>query len=58
MGRKRALEEKKLVREEARNAERLAMQSFQNKDAVLEVYMKVLFHKLLCYLGSAKHGDL
>ncbi|KAG6767500.1 hypothetical protein POTOM_028705 [Populus tomentosa] len=38
----RALEEKKSVREEARNAERLAMQSFEAKTAVLEVYTKAL----------------
>ncbi|CAK7355266.1 unnamed protein product [Dovyalis caffra] len=36
----RALEEKKSVREETRNAERLAMQSFEAKTAVLEVYTK------------------
>lgn len=35
------MEEKKSVREEARNAERLAMQSFEAKTAVLEVYTKV-----------------
>ncbi|KAJ6683531.1 hypothetical protein OIU85_007241, partial [Salix viminalis] len=46
----RALEEKKSVREDARSAERLAMQSFQAKTDVLEVYTKVLFHKLPCYL--------
>ncbi|XP_050208771.1 kinetochore protein NUF2 homolog isoform X2 [Mercurialis annua] len=38
----RALEEKKLVREEVKNAERLAMQSFQEKSAILEVYTKTL----------------
>ncbi|PSS29160.1 Kinetochore protein NUF2 [Actinidia chinensis var. chinensis] len=36
----RALEEKKLVRIEAKNAERAAMQSFQEKTAVHEVYTK------------------
>lgn len=36
----RALEEKKSVRQDARNAERLAMQSFQAKTDVLEVYTK------------------
>ncbi|XP_021907389.1 probable kinetochore protein NUF2 [Carica papaya] len=36
----RALEEKKSVREQAKNAERSAMQSFQEKTATLEVYMK------------------
>ncbi|KAJ6691078.1 MEMBRALIN/KINETOCHORE PROTEIN NUF2 [Salix koriyanagi] len=46
----RALEEKKSVREDARSAERLAMQSFQAKTDVLELYTKVLFHKLPCYL--------
>ncbi|KAF9679053.1 hypothetical protein SADUNF_Sadunf07G0100000 [Salix dunnii] len=39
---KRALEEKRPVREEARNAERLAMQSFEAKTAVLEVHTKAL----------------
>uniref|UniRef100_A0A6N2MM52 Uncharacterized protein n=1 Tax=Salix viminalis TaxID=40686 RepID=A0A6N2MM52_SALVM len=38
----RALEEKRPVREEARNAERLAMQSFEAKTAVLEVHTKAL----------------
>lgn len=37
----RALEEKKLAREEARNAERLAMQKFHEKTALVEVYSKV-----------------
>ncbi|CAL0306517.1 unnamed protein product [Lupinus luteus] len=37
----RALEEKKLVREEARNTERLAMQNFHEKTALVEVYSKV-----------------
>ncbi|MED6185818.1 hypothetical protein PIB30_060757, partial [Stylosanthes scabra] len=37
----RALEEKKLAREEARKAERLAMQTFHEKTAQLEVYSKV-----------------
>ncbi|KAK7290609.1 hypothetical protein RIF29_05155 [Crotalaria pallida] len=37
----RALEEKKLVREEARNAERLAMQNFHEKTALVEIYSKV-----------------
>ncbi|EEF33107.1 kinetochore protein NUF2 homolog [Ricinus communis] len=38
----RALEEKKSVWEEVKNAERLAMQSFQEKTAILEVYSKTL----------------
>ncbi|KAJ6741070.1 MEMBRALIN/KINETOCHORE PROTEIN NUF2 [Salix purpurea] len=38
----RVLEEKRQVREEARNAERLAMQSFEAKTAVLEVHTKAL----------------
>ncbi|XVF30594.1 hypothetical protein REPUB_Repub16aG0071600 [Reevesia pubescens] len=38
----RALEEKKVARDEAKNAERLAMQSFQEKTAILEVYSKAL----------------
>ncbi|XP_057422081.1 kinetochore protein NUF2 homolog [Lotus japonicus] len=37
----RALEEKKLAREEARNAERLYMQTFHEKSALVEVYSKV-----------------
>ncbi|KAK4343291.1 hypothetical protein RND71_036385 [Anisodus tanguticus] len=36
----RALEEKKSFQAETRNAERAAMQSFQNKTAILEVYTK------------------
>lgn len=40
---KRALEEKKSVREEAKNNERLAMQSFQEKTAIVEVYTKVIY---------------
>lgn len=42
-GMKRALEEKKLAREEARNAERLYMQTFHEKSALVEVYSKVFF---------------
>ncbi|KAB2078991.1 hypothetical protein ES319_A06G200500v1 [Gossypium barbadense] len=38
----RALEEKKLARDEAKYAERLAMQSFQEKTATVEVYSKAL----------------
>ncbi|KAI3715706.1 hypothetical protein L6452_22692 [Arctium lappa] len=37
----RALEEKKAVQVEAKNAERAAMQSFHEKTAILEVYTKV-----------------
>ncbi|KAE8721423.1 Detected protein of confused Function [Hibiscus syriacus] len=36
----RALEEKKLARDEAKNAERSAMESFQQKTATIEVYSK------------------
>ncbi|CAL1385526.1 unnamed protein product [Linum trigynum] len=36
----KAIEEKRSIREEARNAERLAMQSFQEKTSVLELYSK------------------
>lgn len=36
----RALEEKKLAREEARNAERLAMQTFHEKTTLVEVFSK------------------
>ncbi|XP_030476821.2 kinetochore protein NUF2 homolog [Syzygium oleosum] len=45
-----SLEEKKLVREEARNAENLAKQSFEDKNAVMEVYTKV-FKKLSKHLA-------
>ncbi|KAK8593906.1 hypothetical protein V6N12_045979 [Hibiscus sabdariffa] len=38
----RALEEKKLARDEAKNAERSAMQSFQQKTATVEVYSKAI----------------
>jgi len=38
---KRALEEKKLAREEARNAERLAMHNFHEKTSHVEVISKV-----------------
>ncbi|KAL0541111.1 hypothetical protein IC582_021146 [Cucumis melo] len=37
----RALEEKKLAREEAKNAEKLAMQACQEKTGIVEVYSKV-----------------
>ncbi|RHN42784.1 putative kinetochore protein Nuf2 [Medicago truncatula] len=37
----RALEEKKLAREKARNAERLVMHNFHKKTALVEVYAKV-----------------
>lgn len=37
----RALEEKKLARDEARNAERLAMHNFHEKTALVEVFSKV-----------------
>ncbi|KAK9270186.1 hypothetical protein L1049_025762 [Liquidambar formosana] len=36
----RALEEKKVIRIEAKNSERLAMQSYQEKSAIFEVYSK------------------
>ncbi|TKY60161.1 Kinetochore protein nuf2 [Spatholobus suberectus] len=36
----RALEEKKIARDEARNAERLAMQAFHEKTALVEVFSK------------------
>ncbi|KAI3412608.1 uncharacterized protein J3R85_017138 [Psidium guajava] len=44
-----SLEEKKIVREEARTAENLAKQSFEDKNAVMEVYTKV-FKKLSKHL--------
>ncbi|KAH1250944.1 Kinetochore protein NUF2 [Glycine max] len=47
----RALEEKKLAREEARNAERLAMQAFHEKTALVEVFSKV-------YKKMSKHNKL
>jgi len=36
------LEEKKALQMEAKDSERLAMQSFQEKTAILEVYTKVI----------------
>ncbi|XP_039067642.1 kinetochore protein NUF2 homolog [Hibiscus syriacus] len=45
----RALEEKKLTRDEAKNAERSAMQSFQQKTATVEVYSKE-FNNCIPYL--------
>ncbi|ESW31578.1 hypothetical protein PHAVU_002G249700 [Phaseolus vulgaris] len=47
----RALEEKKLAREEARNAEKLAMQAFHEKTALVEVFSKV-------YKKMSKHYKL
>ncbi|PHT51282.1 hypothetical protein CQW23_11029 [Capsicum baccatum] len=44
----KALEEKKSVQAEIRNAERAAMQSFQNKTAILEVYTKTAIHDWAC----------
>jgi len=43
---KRALEEKKLARDEARNAERLAMHNFHEKTALVEVFSKVRCHRM------------
>lgn len=37
----RALEEKKSVREAAKNAEKIALQSYQDKNAIVELYTKV-----------------
>jgi len=48
---KRALEEKKLAREEARNAERLAMQAFHEKTALVEVFSKVFCQRLGLFLS-------
>lgn len=39
---KRTLDEKKLAREEAKNAERSAMQSFHNKNEMVDVYTEVI----------------
>lgn len=47
----RALEEKKLAREEAKNAEKLAMQAFQEKTGIVEVYSKVS-RKMLKHLAQ------
>ncbi|KAL2338472.1 hypothetical protein Fmac_012918 [Flemingia macrophylla] len=47
----RALEEKKIAREEARNGERLAMQAFHNKTALVDVSSKV-------YKKMSKHYKL
>lgn len=47
----RALEEKKLAREEAKSAERLAMQAFQEKTGIVEVYSKVS-RKMLKHLAQ------
>ncbi|KAL9329536.1 hypothetical protein ACSQ67_004539 [Phaseolus vulgaris] len=47
----RALEEKKLAREEARNAEKIAMQAFHEKTALVEVFSKV-------YKKMSKHYKL
>ncbi|KAK7399677.1 hypothetical protein VNO78_10865 [Psophocarpus tetragonolobus] len=47
----RALEENKLAREEARNAERLAMQAFHEKTALVEVFSKA-------YKKMSKHYKL
>jgi len=47
---KRALEENKLAREEARNAERLAMQAFHEKTARVEVFSKVCYCRMDLFL--------
>jgi len=47
---KRALEEKKLAREEARNAERLARQAFHEKTTVVEVVSKVFYRHIGSFL--------
>jgi len=47
---KRALEEKKLAREEARNAEKLAMQAFHEKTALVEVFSKVFLSQTGSFL--------
>ncbi|XP_020213293.1 kinetochore protein NUF2 homolog [Cajanus cajan] len=47
----RALEEKKIAREEARNGERSAMQAFHNKSALVDVFSKV-------YKKMSKHYTL
>ncbi|KAK2966655.1 hypothetical protein RJ640_002353, partial [Escallonia rubra] len=51
----RALEEKRLIQVEAKNAERAAMQSFHDKTAILEVYTKAC-KKLLKH--SAQMQDI
>ncbi|KAL3515627.1 hypothetical protein ACH5RR_022529 [Cinchona calisaya] len=49
----RALEEKKSLKDEAKNAERAAMHSFHDKEAVLEIYTKA-FKKLSKQLAQMK----
>lgn len=44
---KRALEEKKLARDVARNSERLAMYNFHEKTALVEVFSKVCDHSMV-----------
>jgi kinetochore protein Nuf2 len=50
---KRALEEKKLAREEARNAERLAMHIFHEKTSLVEVFSKVCCQRLVYFCSSS-----
>lgn len=54
------MEEKKLAREEAKNAEKLAMQACQEKTGIVEVYSKVTIWDYvdllpLCYFFLYKH---
>ncbi|KAH7862073.1 hypothetical protein Vadar_034421 [Vaccinium darrowii] len=53
----RALEEKKVVQIDAKNAERVAMQSFQEKSAILEVYTKALLGDLSWLLAAWRYVD-
>lgn len=48
----RALEEKKSLKVEAKNAERAAMHSFHDKEAVLEIYTKVVSEIVISILSS------
>lgn len=45
---KKTLEEKKSVLEDAKSAERLALQSFQEKTTMVEVFTKVIYCELPC----------
>lgn len=49
---KRALEEKKLAREEAKKAEKFAMQACQEKTGIVEVYSKVTIWIMLIWYTS------
>lgn len=50
---KRALEEKKSARAEAKNSERAAMQCFQERSSTVEVYLKVFLFDCFSFFGDA-----